>query len=947
MTMNKKVFEQLILSITERLKISRDAGTKITEELVKRRVSKEIDDLKMDHPNFKADDNDIAALIFSISNVFLVKVDDELVVLADDTVQRWLDASRHEIQWTHWNAYENMLKKQARSEDTIKANENVIDAILDYSGNPKTEGDWSRKGLVMGNVQSGKTQNYIGLINKAIDCGYKTIILLGGHLNDLRKQTQERVDEGVLGRESKHLIDTKKGKTVPIGVGEFSINNVNSGTTTIGDFTKNFADKLGFSLSGSDPVVFTIKKHPGMMKRLFEWIRDHHFLDPENGNKLVNPLLLIDDEADYATVNTKHHREEITSTNEGIRNLLSLFSRNTYVGYTATPFANIFIDPDENTYSDKDDLFPSDFMVKIPVPNNYMGQNFYFDGESNAIESLELDNSLYELKKSDDIHYIPDTLKKAVRAFIIVCAVRALRGDAAAHNSMLVNVSHLKIHQNRLEFLISEYFEELKDAYNAFSGLGFIKARQSLALKTIEDTYFEIYSLNENYKDIFDQIRISFDKIKVWAINQSNGKNEKVLDYSSHRDSGLNVIVIGGHKLSRGLTLEGLSISYFTRNSKAYDTLMQMCRWFGYRPKYDDLCRVFMSQESEYWYTFIAEAIDELYRELGTMRDRELRPKDFGLKVREHPGAMIITAKNKMGAATSETRSQDLWGQILRRFRFSVDKDINTSNLKYAERYLEGLIEKRKSASEKTEQLLSIDPKSKSLIISDVDYDSVIEFIKAVNLAEDDVGNKALIHQLREMSKDPSIPKFKVALFNQTRSATTKWEPLLDTDEGLKFITNNYSFAGIDDLVMPKRLLNSDGKFLSKPSVNLGNSDDEKIFLTVPARDAILEKCKNKRKKAVSYDYIASDERDYPTLIIYLFAVAKRNSPTSSKSIESFSLPHGLSPTLGFTVSIPRPEHLKGKTASEVQKLVKKTKYSYQLNKVAQRINIVEEYSDE
>ncbi|OFA29681.1 hypothetical protein BAE46_13955 [Glaciecola punicea] len=944
--MNKKIFEQLILSITERLKISRDAGTKVTEELVKKRVIREINDLKEDHPDFQANEDDIVALIFAISNVFLVKVDDELIVLADSTVQRWLDSSKHEIQWTHWNAYENMLKKQARSEETIKANEDVIDAVLDYSGNPKTEGSWARKGLVMGNVQSGKTQNYIGLINKAIDCGYKTIILLGGHLNDLRKQTQERVDEGVLGRESKHLIDTKKGKTVPIGVGEFAINNVNSGTTTIGDFTKDFADKLGFSLNGSDPVVFTIKKHSGMMKRLFEWIRDHHFLDVENGIRLQNPLLLIDDEADYATVNTKHHRDEITSTNEGIRNLLSLFSKNTYVGYTATPFANIFIDPDESTYSDKDDLFPSDFMVKIPVPNNYTGQNFYFNGESKAIESLELDNCLYELRKSDDIEYIPDSLKKAVRAFIIVCAVRALRGQASAHNSMLVNVSHLKIHQNRLEFLINEYFEELKDAYEAYSGLGFIKARQNRNLKDIEDTYYGLYSLDENYKDVFDQTRIAFDKIKVWAINQSNGKNEKVLDYSSHRDNGLNVIVIGGHKLSRGLTLEGLSISYFTRNSKAYDTLMQMCRWFGYRPKYDDLCRVFISEESEYWYTFIAEAIEELYRELGIMRDRELTPKDFGLKVREHPGSMIITAKNKMGAAISEVRSQDLWGQILRRFRFSIDSSINSSNLKYAKGYLDELIEKRKNIREEQEQLITIDPKSKSLIISDVPYESVIEFIKAIDLAEDDIGNKALLHQLKEMSKDSLIPKFKVALFNQTRSTTTKWESDLSNEQELAFINTDYPFLG-HDLVMPKRLLNSNGKFLSKPSVNLGNSDDEKIFLSDDARNAVVEKCKAKNKKAVSYDYIASEERDYPTLLIYMFAVAKRNITSAMMAPVTYTLPHGCSPTLGYTISIPRPEHLKGASTTEIKNIVKNSKYSYQLNKVAQRINIVEEYSDE
>jgi hypothetical protein len=940
--MNKKIFEQLILSISERLKINRDTGISIEPEFVRKIVTRTINELKEDAPSLEVSDIDIEALIFKISNVFAVKVDDELIVLADPTIQRWLDSSKKDITWTHWNAYENMLKKQARSEETIKANEDVIDAVLDYSGDPRKAGSWARKGLVMGNVQSGKTQNYIGLINKAIDAGYKTIILLGGHLNDLRKQTQERVDEGVLGRESKHIIEFKKEKTVPIGVGEFNINNVNSGTTTMGDFTKSFADKLGFSLTGSDPVIFTIKKHSGMMKRLYEWISDHHYLDVKNNIKLDGPLLLIDDEADYATVNTKHHKDEITSTNEGIRNLLSLFRRSSYIGYTATPFANIFIDPDENSYSNEDDLFPSDFMVKIPVPNNYLGQNFYFNGSSEAIVALEENNSLYELKKVDEITSIPESLKKAVRGFVLVCAIRALRGDSTAHNSMLVNVSHLKVHQNKLEYYIKEYFDELKKSYTAYKGLGVIGVRSNSTLKDLEDTFYNLFNCQEEYIDVFELLTMAFNKIKVWAVNQSNGANQKVLDYSKSRDEGLNVIVIGGHKLSRGLTLEGLSISYFTRNSKAYDTLMQMCRWFGYRPKYDDLCKLFISNESEYWYSFIAEAIDELYLELGIMRDRELTPKEFGLKVREHPGAMIITAKNKMGASVSETRSQDLWGQILRRFRFKSDKSSNDFNIKYAKEFVTNLSNTRAGKTYNGEPLVCKDEKSGSTILSEVDYEDIINFISKIDLPEDEVGDKALIHQLKGMMQDDTVPKFKVAIFNQKSRGKPDWEKNIKNDSEINFINTDYPFADLN-ITMPKRLLNSNGKYLYKPSVNLGNSDDEKIFL----KEKIRDKIKSKKKNSASYDYIAAPERDYPTLIIYLFAVAIRDLKERPRTEESFKLGHGLSPTLGYTIAIPRPEHLKGKTQGEVKKLIKKTKYSYQLNKIAQRLDIVEEYSDE
>lgn len=939
--MDKNLFDQLVLSISERLKASRSTGVNITPELVSKNVRRTLAELKEDAPTIEFNDSDIKALIFKISNVFTITVDEELVILTNTLIQKWFNSSKKDIKWGHWSAYEKMLKKQARSEATIKANEDVINAVLDCSGDPRRKGPWASKGLVMGNVQSGKTQNYIGLINKAIDCGYKTIILLGGHLNDLRQQTQERVDEGVLGRESKHLIDIKKGKTSPIGVGEFGINNVNSGTTTIGDFTKPFADKLGFSLSGSDPVIFTIKKHSGVMKRLHEWIRDHHYLDVKEGIKLDNPLLLIDDEADYATVNTKHHREEITSTNEGIRNLLSLFNKSTYVGYTATPFANIFIDPDENTYSDEDDLFPSDFMIKIPAPNNYVGHKYYFDGSSKAIIPLEANNSLYELKKDSVITKIPKSLQKAVRAFCLVCAIRSIRGDNKAHSSMLVNVSHLKDHQNKLELLIQDYFDELKNAYTAYSGLGVISVRGNPLLSDLEGTFYEIFKIKENYSNVFKHLVTAFDEIKVSAINQSNGKNDKVLDYSTNRENGLKVIVIGGHKLSRGLTLEGLAISYFTRNSKAYDTLMQMCRWFGYRPNYDDLCRVFMSRESEAWYSFIAEAIEELYSELGIMRDRSFTPKDFGLKVREHPGAMIVTAKNKMGAAVSEVRSQDLWGQILRRFRFKSDIHQNSINLKYTKDFLKKLTEDRNGKDLNKTPLKYKDPRSSSLIFSEVSYHDVINFIKNINLPEDDVGNKALIHQLKEMSKDNTIPKFKVAIFNQNNIGNTDWEKNIEDQSEIDFINTAYSFLG-ENINMPKRLLLSNGDTFYKPSVNLGNRDDEKIFLSEEERDRI----KSNKRNAVSYDYIASPSRDYPTLIIYFFAVAI-NKLEQGK--ESYKLGHGKVPTVGFTVGIPRPEHLKGKTQKELKKLVKNTKYSYQLNKVAQRlsINFIEEYSDE
>ncbi len=943
--MNQSMFNKLLGQLSHKLKLMDELGIKITKQFIDEKIDESVKEFQ-NIPNFSMSNQDVVNLKFQLGSLFNVKIGEKAITLHNPALPRWFKSKEAEIDWSHWNAYRDMLISQARAIEVIEANEKVIDSILDYSGDPQTPGQWSRKGLVMGNVQSGKTQNYLGLINKAIDCGYKIIIVLGGHLNDLRKQTQERIDEGVLGRESKHLIVARMATPSPIGVGIFRINNVNTGTTTVKDFTSSFANSLGFSLTGSDPVVFTIKKHTKVMESLITWIKDHHFLNPEGGQKLAAPMMLIDDEADYASINTKHHKNEVTKTNDCIRNLLSLFDRNTYIGYTATPFANIFIDPDDNAYNDKDDLFPSDFMIKIPVPDNYMGQDFFF-GEDYALENdsdrkekapvivIDDHEPVFELKKQSVIEELPESLREAIRAFIIVISIRNLRGDNNAHNTMLVNISHLKLHQNRLETLIGDYHKEISQALSSFSGLGVEKARDNEILNAIESTFDMNFLVEETYDNVFSELIKSSKKINVWAINQSSKKSDnKELDYSKHKENGLCAIIIGGHKLSRGLTLEGLSISYFARNSKAYDTLMQMCRWFGYRPRYKDLCRVYMPEESLNWYSFISSTIKELYKELDLMSRREERPSDFGLKVREHPGAMVITAKNKMGASDSYVRSQDLWGQIQRRFKFRESVEVNAKNLNYTENLLSKLI-----VDGKADSTLSSDD---LVVLSDVEYGEVISFIRNIDLPEDDVGDEALIEHLKMMERE-GLEKIKVCLFNQSNSKKPSWVRELPKEDR-DFLSEPYAFCG-KNLKLPKRAMNfKDGNYYI-PSVQLGNPDDEKLFLSAEAR---LKVSDSLAKKAVSFDYICSEERDFPALIIYLFAVVNVSPfPYDVNKNPKVNLVHGHSPTLGYSLSLPRPDHLKGKTSKELQQLVKKTRHSYSVNKIQSELKLIADYDDE
>ncbi len=950
--MNETDFNRLKTIISSVLQFDQEMGQLITRSYVDKIVDDTLTSAKERGGRFEYQETDAKRLKMAMSNMFFIDVDDDLVVLTNPNPEKWLDNKKSEIDWSHWNAYKAMLLKKAMPQKVIDANEKVIDAVLDYSSNPARHGSWKRKGLVMGNVQSGKTLNYLGLINKGIDAGYKVIILLGGHLVDLRKQTQIRVDEGVLGRESRHLVRARIGAASRIGVGLEDISNVDSGTTTLADFTKKASDVLCRDLNGpnSDPFIFTIKKHVGVMKELYEWIESYHSLSPDNGRKMDVPLLLIDDEADYASINTKHHKDEVTATNNGIRKLLKLFHKNTYVGYTATPFANIFIDPDESSYSKEDDLFPSDFMIKIPTPENYLGQDFFFPSTSAEDKNqsvIDIGNSedkgyeeVFELKKYDEISLLPNSLEQAVRLFILVVAIRHIRGERNAHNTMLVNVSHLKVHQNRLELLIEEYRKKISDALNLFSGLGLEEANKDPLVKQLEQTFDHVLSIEEKYTDIFPKLKDAAGKIKVWAINQGSTADNKDLDYSAYKEYGLNAIVIGGHKLSRGLTLEGLSVSYFARNSKAYDTLMQMCRWFGYRPTYKDLCRVYIPKESSNWYAFISSAIRELYGELDLMSRSEKRPSDFGLKVREHPGAMIITAKNKIGAAYSETHYQSLWGQVQRRFRFKVSKEINDRNLKYTEKFIHKLFNETKN---------NVDaPKFEGAphIFSNVDYSELIDFIDNIDLPEDDVGNSALIDHLNKMKK-AGLPKAKVALFNQPNIGNTKWEK--DNLSGTEqvFINKRFSFCS-HKIVMPKRLmkLNKKEGLYEIPSTHLGNSDDEKIFL----KDTVITHVKDitrGKKNPVSFDYMLPEERDFPGLIIYLFAVCSKE-PWSSLNEDGvqarYKLGHGESPTVGFSVSIPRAEKIKGMTQSELKRYIKNTRHSYFLNKVQQSLKPILDY---
>ena len=249
-----------------------------------------------------------------------------------------------------------------------------------------------------------------------------------------------------------------------------------------------------------------------------------------------------------------------------------------------------------------------------------------------------------------------ESLKDAIRAFIVSSAIRNLRGDEHKHKTMIVNITHLNVHQKELTFMIENYLKELTNLIASNTGFSIEKALNNSGISQIKSTFEMKFNVPETFEEIYEQLHAASAKVKVFGINNDS---DQVLDYTLY-DFGLSAIVIGGHKLSRGLTLEGLNVSYFARNSKAYDTLMQMCRWFGYRPNYGDLCKVYLPVESNEWYSFISEAINDLYKQLERMSLQGKTPSDFGLKVRAHPGALQVTANHKKETAEAAVLKIDL-----------------------------------------------------------------------------------------------------------------------------------------------------------------------------------------------------------------------------------------------------------------------------------------------
>ena len=646
---------------------------------------------------------------------YATQIDDFKILEGRERRMPWLKEFKADqrTDWDFWTRYVKYLKKDKHFPDAVIAHlDNLTDEVLDHLFNPQMENvQIDKKGLVVGQVQSGKTANYTGLICKAADAGFNFIIVLAGIHNNLRSQTQTRLDEGFLGFDTQYVRKYEEGLSQKIGVGcykGFKHAIANSITTSEdkGDFTQGRADSLGINFDTPTPFLLVVKKNVSVLKRLYAWLHTH----AGDGKITTKSLLVIDDEADNASINTNKKEFDPTKINQHIRQIIAQFAKSAYVGYTATPFANIFIPLAD------DDLFPRDFIINLPAPDNYIGPEKVFGtsvipDESND-DLLPIVKTITDYagfipekhKKNDPLpsyDQIPDSLRTAIKCFIITCAIRMARGQGNKHNSMLIHVTRFQVWQNAVKELVEKLFgyykseieandttvmEELRCIFE--EDLPDYKSYVTVSREILEssqkniDKLIKIHTWDEIRPYLFKAVQ----KIEVKSINGSSGD---VLTYYEHEETGVSVIAIGGDKLSRGLTLEGLSVSYFLRASKMYDTLMQMGRWFGYRPGYVDLCRLFTSPELNGWFRHITMASEELRAEFNYLAEARSTPDKYALKVRSHPGCLQITSLSKMRYTKNVQVS---WAsRLVETYQLHMDSQVRANNLRYTNDLINGL----------------------------------------------------------------------------------------------------------------------------------------------------------------------------------------------------------------------------------------------------------------
>lgn len=840
--------------------------------------------------------------------------------LTNDDVKPWL--YKTDIDFKFWDRYETYLRVTKPS-FPVGSLDTKTSQILDDCMNPLEKG--SRRGMVVGNVQSGKTANYVGLINKAIDSGYKLIIVFAGVHNTLRAQTQDRIDEGVIGRKSVDLIQRRASNKY--GVGNYSMINtravyaytstpypIKEGSKSMkhGDFDINKARELNVPINGTDPTVLVVKKNKSILENLIVWLEDKGTFSDDGFKKVSDvPLLIIDDEADNASVNSG--KNDIKTINRLIRTLLYLFTRNTFIGFTATPYANLFIplrwDPKATTIVKNGlelpigpDLFPKHFIINIHASSDYIGADKIF-GYENTItgekkEPLDLirlvDDQVpcfpKKLNKENKENLpestsdLPQSLKTAVKSFIISCAIRRHRGQDKSHNSMLVHVALYVDWIDRVADIVNNLISEYRNQIISGQGTLIQEFRYLFETDFVSTTANVLENLSYKdsvitsckWEDVEFHLKEVLKRIDVRAVHGTKKgleyENTKELNYDEYSD-GLTVIAVGGNKLARGITLEGLTTSYYLRTTKMYDSLMQMGRWFGYRHGYVDLCRLYTTNEIRLWYRHVTMATEDMRQDFDELtRLKGVRPDQFKLKVMSHPGLLSITSLGKMRGV--DKLKIGFSGITSQTYSFPKKEDIRTKNHKLFLNFIQNL--KAPLVSQKAGRINQLYWKNISSV-------TISEFLKGYQTDQPNINADVLTGYIKEQNKNGKLVHWDVAV----RGSSDKKVPKSDFDvfeEILEIDRVEYKIG------RPYRTFtNDDGDHLEVPGNKMAILDKSARMIGLGFTDKDI--------KDVKEEEISSrrEQLGIPLIVLY---------PLDGRKVDSNSI----TPIIGFGLIFPKIE---------------------------------------
>jgi hypothetical protein len=542
-------------------------------------------------------------------------------------IESWYAGPRAEDR--NWTSLVEILSEDGWDRDALNDLDDASTKVVAQLPNPHGQEDYHCRGLVLGYVQSGKTTNFTAVIAKAADAGYRFFIVLSGIHDALRQQTQDRLNDQLWERNP----------------------DLWNRLTNEGDFRAT-ANVDALLATQNQRVLAIVKKNGPRLRALSKW------LFGARSNVLANcPVLIIDDEADQATVNTSKPDRQPTRINGLIRSIVNQLPKSAYVGYTATPFANVLIDP-----KNYDDLYPRDFIVDLPRPKVYIGPEAIFGRESLdfdpenigddghdfvrsvAVDEIDQLRPRGSAKRHDFDPEITPSLDAALRYFLLSTAARRARGKGNRHATALIHTSqHIDVHE-RMAHAISAHLRRLSSA---------IARRDEVLIESLRNTWAaECASVPARdfgldpvaWEDVLALLAaVAEDAVVI----TDNSRSMERLNFDD--DDPRVIVAVGGNTLSRGLTLEGLAVSFFVRTASAYDTLLQMGRWFGYRNGYADLTRIWMTDEMREWFHHLATVEQEIRYDIERYERDHVSPEVLGVSIRTHP-KLAITAASKMQA---------------------------------------------------------------------------------------------------------------------------------------------------------------------------------------------------------------------------------------------------------------------------------------------------------